>query len=166
VKMQKKIREILESCLFLGGLEPEEIMIEGITEASEKIIELWQEKEEELTAQIRYEMGQIAEGRKFNALLDEPMPCGHPRRFIISSGEGTNYCGMCMALGRMKAQLAEMMGTLGGMIKHLRHALLDECDACAEGRDDEFKMASAEVNLVLGVIEKTLSAVPGEDDED
>lgn len=28
-------------------------------------------------------------------MADDPMSCGHPRSAVVSSGEGTNYCGMC-----------------------------------------------------------------------
>jgi len=28
-------------------------------------------------------------------IWDEPMSCGHARRYIVSSGEGTNWCALC-----------------------------------------------------------------------
>lgn len=36
------------------------------------------------------------------------MPCGHGSRFVVSSGEGTSYCGECARIDRMKYALEKL----------------------------------------------------------
>ena len=49
-----------------------------------------------------YDAGMHDLARKITAALEQvqaaertPQPCGHPRACIVSSDEGTHYCGWC-----------------------------------------------------------------------
>lgn len=48
------------------------------------------------------------------------MPCGHPESAVVSSGEGTSYCGECATQGSGRGRrLREFIGRYGFVAKNL-----------------------------------------------
>jgi phage/plasmid primase-like uncharacterized protein len=84
--MEEKIRDILEQQLFLGGFEPEEIEIGGITEAAAEIAREFEQAQRQLDArrelndELRAENTQLlAQVAKMGEALKK---CSHEEYYI------------------------------------------------------------------------------------
>lgn len=72
---------------------------------------------------------QLDEAEQRIAALTAPMPCGHPGACVVSSGEGTNFCGWCADVARLRTY-ADSLSVSAARWE-------DECAALIDRRDED-----------------------------